>query len=306
MSGVLASTVAKDETMAMQDSDGRRYWKVYFADNVYTAQVRVHVIAEDKSSTDYFVTLSIKDISAPSLAKVSSARVSEAGASAVFKSDEQGSYYYAVAKKGKKQPAIDTSGEGFKMLAGTTTVTLSGLKAGAYVLYIIAKDLDGNLSDVLAIPIPKHKKKKSKDSNTSAAAGKSGSGGKAQTSGGAQKTSRPSSSVAATSVKPTKTSGTAAKVRHSAKSRADDAATALTPANAANAQTGTDILGTDAKSPGDTLADAWEWLAELPLYTKALLILAGLGLLYLLFWLVSALKRKRERDAALATGTYHL
>ncbi len=152
--GVLGSTVAKDETIAGKVARGHPYWAVYFAKNMFMAQVRVHVVAEDGTATDYFVKLSIRDTTPPVLKKVTASRLTTARASAVFSSTEFGSYFYEVVPKGSAMPTISTSGKGIEMREGTTNVMLTGLASGEYVLYVVGADSEGNVSNMIEIPIP--------------------------------------------------------------------------------------------------------------------------------------------------------
>ena len=119
ISGIKAGTVEKDETITgNKDNKDRSYWKIFFADQEKEAKVRLEVKAEDGTTRDYYITLKLTD---------------EAGA---------------------KVPSLDTGGEGTEVLAGTNTITLTGLSSGEKDLVIVVKDAAGNVSDSLVMRIP--------------------------------------------------------------------------------------------------------------------------------------------------------
>ena len=352
--GVRASTVAKDETIACEPQDGHACWKVYFADNVYEAQVRVHVIAEDGSATDYFVTLDIRDATPPALKKVTASRISPAKASVVFKSDEEGRYFYAVAAKGSKAPAVKLDGPGSKMIKGTTTVNVEGLLKGAYVVYIVGVDAAGNPSDVLEVPVPDSRKSSSAGSGSSSGSGGSGSGsasdgrhgisgaagGGTVYSGSKSGTSSSRGGTGTGTIRHEGPDGTgqgsdaSSASRSGASAAASDAAASGQSAGkdgsasgrsagkdeaASGASGGVDGAPGDGDGPGASASGGGEsqpdgagasaselahdlFGAHLAL-AKAFFALAGLGILYLIFWSYSSLKRKRQRDAAMQ-GSY--
>lgn len=183
--GVKASTVNKDETIsAKKTSDGHQYWEIYFEKGVFTANVRVCVKAEDGTVKNYFVKLSIVDLTAPVLSKVSASRISVEKASVVFKTSENGTYYYAVADKGAKAPKISKK-NGVEVLEGTVTISLEGLTAGEKEVYVIMMDAAGNESETLVIGVP--------DSRTGSYTGSavSGSGSSGQLSGSGTGTLKP-------------------------------------------------------------------------------------------------------------------
>ena len=86
--------------------------------------------------------------------KISASRISTDTASAVYKTSEKGTCYYQVIEAGAKVPALDTSGKGTEVLAGTNTITLTGLSSGEKDLVIVVKDAAGNVSDSLVMGIP--------------------------------------------------------------------------------------------------------------------------------------------------------
>ena len=152
--GVKGTTVNKDETISSkQSADGHDYWEIYFEKGTTTAEVRICVKAEDGTIKNYFVKLSIKDLTAPVLRRVSASRISLEQASVVFQTNEGGTYYYAVTEKGAKAPRISRS-NGTDVLEGTVTISLSGLTKGEKEVYVILTDAAGNESEVLILQVP--------------------------------------------------------------------------------------------------------------------------------------------------------
>ena len=81
---------------------------------------------------------------------------------------------------GKKIPAVDTSGKGTEVQAGTDTITLTGLTSGEKDLVVVVKDGSGNVSQQLVIRIPDIKNAGSGTGNNgsnSSAIHRPGSGG---------------------------------------------------------------------------------------------------------------------------------
>lgn len=155
ISGIKAGTVEKDETITgTKDNKDRPYWKIFFADQEKVAKVRLEVTAEDGTTRDYYITLKLTDTTAPVLKKISASRISTDTASAVYKTSEKGTCYYQVIEAGEKVPSLDTGGEGTEVLAGTNTITLTGLSSGEKDLVIVVKDAAGNVSDSLVMRIP--------------------------------------------------------------------------------------------------------------------------------------------------------
>ena len=155
ISGIKAGTVEKDETITgTKDNKDRLYWKIFFADQEKVAKVRLEVTAEDGTTRDYYITLKLTDTTAPVLKKISASRISTDTASAVYKTSEKGTCYYQVIEAGEKVPSLDTGGEGTEVLAGTNTITLTGLSSGEKDLVIVVKDAAGNVSDSLVMGIP--------------------------------------------------------------------------------------------------------------------------------------------------------
>ena len=155
ISGIKAGTVEKDETITgTKDNKDRLYWKIFFADQEKEAKVRLEVKAEDGTAKDYYITLKLTDTTVPTLKRISASRISTDTASAVYKTSEKGTCYYQVIEAGAKVPSLDTGGEGTEVLAGTNTISLSGLSAGEKDLVIVVKDAAGNVSDPLVMRIP--------------------------------------------------------------------------------------------------------------------------------------------------------
>lgn len=155
ISGVKAGTVQKDETIAgTKDKKDRPYWKIFFADQEKEAKVRLEVTAEDGTQRDYYITLTLTDTTAPVLKKISASRISTDSASAVYKTSEKGICYYQVIDAGGQVPALDTSGSGTEVSAGTNTISLTGLTSGEKDLVVVVKDIAGNVSDTLVMRIP--------------------------------------------------------------------------------------------------------------------------------------------------------
>ena len=97
------------------------------------------------------------DTTAPVLAAVTAYRSSASRASVMFTSDSAGSYYYAVVNAGAQAPIIDTAGAGNPVAAGSSVINISSLAIPtAYDVYIVAKDLAGNISAALKIIIPEY------------------------------------------------------------------------------------------------------------------------------------------------------
>lgn len=90
----------------------------------------------------------------PVLSNGSANRTSDKTATVTFTSSAAGSYYYKVVTSGAAEPDIDTSKSGSAAVAGSNTITLNNLTAGARDIYIVVKAADGTSSDMLKIEIP--------------------------------------------------------------------------------------------------------------------------------------------------------
>ena len=155
ISGIKPSSIEKDETIAAaKDKKKRLYWKIFFADQEKEAKVRIEITAEDGTQRDIYVTMTLKDTTAPVLKKISASRISTETASAVYKTSEKGTCYYQVIEAGGEVPVLDTSAGGTEILAGTNTIRLDGLTAGEKDLVIVVKDEAGNISEPLVMRIP--------------------------------------------------------------------------------------------------------------------------------------------------------
>ena len=155
ISGIKASTVEKDETIkGTTDKKNHPYWKIFFADQEKKATVRIQVTAEDGTEKDTYVTLNLTDLTAPVLRRISASRISTEAASVVYKTRERGKCYYQVIDAGEKVPTLDTGGPGTDILAGTNTISLTGLTEGEKDIVIVVKDEAGNVSSPLVIRIP--------------------------------------------------------------------------------------------------------------------------------------------------------
>lgn len=157
ISGVKGSTVNKDETITEEELvEGRHNWKIYFGEDSTVAKIRVQVKAEDGTVKNYFITLSRVDTTAPVLTRVSASRISVKKASVVFKTTEKGTYYYKVVEKGEKEPSIKRK-NGTDALKGTVTISLKGLTKGEKTIYIVMVDEHGNESNTIKMEIPDSK-----------------------------------------------------------------------------------------------------------------------------------------------------
>ena len=181
MSGILGSSVQKDETIFQTGTDeGHPFWKIVFASGEKEAKIRIQVTAEDGTRKNVYLTLRLTDKTAPVLKKVSASRISTDKASVVYKTSEKGYRYYKVVDAGKKIPAVDTSGKGTEVQAGTDTITLTGLTSGEKDLVVVVKDGSGNVSQQLVIRIPDIKNAGSgtgNNGNNSSVIHRPGSGG---------------------------------------------------------------------------------------------------------------------------------
>ena len=181
MSGILGSSVQKDETILQTGTDeGHPFWKILFASGEKEAKIRIQVTAEDGTRKNVYLTLRLTDKTAPVLKKVSASRISTDKASVVYKTSEKGYRYYKVVDAGKKIPVVDTSGKGTEVQAGTDTITLTGLISGQKDVVIAVKDGSGNVSQQLVIRIPDIKNAGSgtgNNDNNSSVIHRPGSGG---------------------------------------------------------------------------------------------------------------------------------
>jgi LPXTG-motif cell wall-anchored protein len=81
-------------------------------------------------------------------------RTSDTTATVTFTTDVGGEYFYEIVGDGDEAPEIDTTGEGTACDAEEITITdPEGLSSGAMDIYIIVKDADGNVSELLKMDI---------------------------------------------------------------------------------------------------------------------------------------------------------
>lgn len=335
VSGIKADTVNEDETLTASDADGHPFYRVYFADGSFKAEVRVHVVAEDETAKDYFLTLTIKDTTPPSIGRVSASRIAKDKASVVFKCSEVGQYYYKVVKEGAAAPKIDTSGKGKECLEGTTTITLTGLSKGKKDVYIIVKDEAGNLSKMIKMTVPEWKGKKSSQEYNS----DKKNGGSEAEKGTAQDGKDAGLKVASSKGIGGKSAGTALAKKKGAKpntkikkaknlkkgknkAKEDSAKEGKSSNDAAAGTTGDGGSGSSGSGSGsgdlsEQISDGLKNLAHdvnklfdlfvgLIWWQKALILIAGPGILYILFWCISRVKRRREKAALIQANSAYL
>ena len=107
-------------------------------------------------------TVTIPDVTAPTLSSPSADKITDISARLRFASDEAGTYYYLVYAASDTAPsALEIEAQGTAVSKGTSaailgvnTVTATGLSAGtAYKSYIIVKDPSGYRSEVSTISL---------------------------------------------------------------------------------------------------------------------------------------------------------
>lgn len=118
------------------------------------SQATFTVTAEDGSTLDYTIAITQPSVSdAPVLSNGNATRTSDKEATVTFTSSATGSYYYKVVASGAAEPDIDTSKSGSAAVAGSNTITLNNLTAGARDIYIVVKNAAGDVSNKLKIAI---------------------------------------------------------------------------------------------------------------------------------------------------------
>jgi len=107
-------------------------------------------IPNDKKCTDYLL---IEDM-APVVA-YHAERTSDTTAEITLLCDEPGCCFYEITEDGAAEPAIDTSGAGevFSGYSYALELNLTGLEPVAYDIYVKARDLRGNISELLKIDL---------------------------------------------------------------------------------------------------------------------------------------------------------
>ena len=119
------------------------------------SQATFTVTAEDGSTLDYTIAITQPNVSGePVLSNGNATRTSDKEATVTFTSSATGSYYYKVVASGAAEPDIDTSKSGSAAVAGSNTITLNNLTAGARDIYIVVKNAAGDVSNKLKIAIP--------------------------------------------------------------------------------------------------------------------------------------------------------
>lgn len=112
------------------------------------------VTAEDGTTKDYTIAITQPSVSGePVLSNGNATRTSDTAATVTFTSSAAGSYYYKVVTSGAAEPDIDTSKSGNAAVAGSNTITLNNLTAGARDIYIVVKNAAGEVSNKLKIAI---------------------------------------------------------------------------------------------------------------------------------------------------------
>lgn len=113
------------------------------------------VKAEDGSVKFYIIAITQPSVSdKPVLSNGNATRTSDKAATVTFTSSAAGSYYYKVVESGAAAPDIDTGTSGTTAVAGTNTISLSNLAAGARDIYIVVKNAAGDVSSTLKVAIP--------------------------------------------------------------------------------------------------------------------------------------------------------
>ena len=113
------------------------------------------VTAEDGSTKDYIIAITQPSVSdKPVVSNGDATRTSDKEATVTFTSSVAGSYYYKVVASGAAEPDIDTSKSGNAAVAGSNTITLNNLTAGARDIYIVVKGEGSEVSDSLKVAIP--------------------------------------------------------------------------------------------------------------------------------------------------------
>ncbi len=97
----------------------------------------------------------IPDEAAPALTAGAVSRTSGANATVNFSSDEAGTYYYQLDGTAPTAAALAAAGtNATALVADEQSIAFTALSAGAHTVYIAAKDISGNVSNLLTITIP--------------------------------------------------------------------------------------------------------------------------------------------------------
>jgi len=97
------------------------------------------------------------DTAAPVISAIYARRISNAAAEVKFSSSKAGQYYYEIVDDGASVPEINTDMDGIACIEGENVISLNSLTtAGAKDIYIVVKDSEGNLSNILKLDIPEY------------------------------------------------------------------------------------------------------------------------------------------------------
>lgn len=129
-------------------------------------ELNIDNLSDNKQKTLYFVSRDIcgnenklpieiiipavdgADEVAPVISNIDVKRISKTTAEVCFNSDEEGMYYYEVVNSKEQKPVIDITKEGYNMLQGKNTISLTNLNNEIdQVIYIAVKDLNNNFAD---------------------------------------------------------------------------------------------------------------------------------------------------------------
>jgi len=96
------------------------------------------------------------DATAPVLSAGSAVRTASATAEVSFTSSEEGTYYWQIdgTAPTDADELVNSGASSGTMVSGLNTIELTGLMAGEHTIYIAAKDVVGNVGNMLTISIP--------------------------------------------------------------------------------------------------------------------------------------------------------
>lgn len=89
-----------------------------------------------------------KELDPPVLSNANVTRLDATSAQLSFDSSKAGTFYYVAVTSGATQPAINTSGAGVDIQAGSNTIKLTGLTADAMDIWFVAKEAASDGDDV--------------------------------------------------------------------------------------------------------------------------------------------------------------
>ena len=126
----------------------RTRFAVYFEDGQSCAEVTLKVTAGDGVTTrEYHVSLLRTDIYGPVLSSAKIWRTDEQTGVLTFRSNESGYYYCMVTDPGAEVPQFDLNSSGIEMQKGANSYTLKDIGSGEKEVYILAKDIQGNIME---------------------------------------------------------------------------------------------------------------------------------------------------------------